>query len=65
MIDPVEYGRLANAVERLEKDVAKLTTLVERMDSEMTKGKGIVFGMLMFAGGIGAGIAKLFEYFSK
>jgi hypothetical protein len=64
-IDPIEFGKLTNAVERLEKDVYKLTEIIQKMDNDMTKGKGIVFGMLMFAGGLGAGITKLIEQFNK
>lgn len=65
MIDPVEFGKLTNAVETLEKNVEKLTQAVDQMNDEMTKGKGIVFGMLMMAGGLGAGLTKLFESFNK
>jgi hypothetical protein len=64
-IDPIEFGKLTNAVERLEKDVYKLTEIIQKMDNDMTKGKGIVFGMLMFAGGLGAGITKLIEQLNK
>lgn len=65
MIDPVEFGKLVNAVETLKNDVERLTVIVESMNHEMSRGKGVVFGALMMAGGIGAGITKLLEGFGK
>lgn len=64
-IDPVQFGKLLNAVETLETNVATLTNQVQQLNSQITGGKGVVFGLLITAGGLGAGITKLLEAISK
>lgn len=60
-IDPVEFGRLANAVETLTKQVAELDNKVDTLNGQITGGKGVVMGLLITAGGLGAGATKLIE----
>ena len=60
-IDPVQFGRLLNAVETLTTQVAELDQKVETLNTQITGGKGVVMGLLITAGGIGAGATKLLE----
>jgi hypothetical protein len=60
-IDPVQFGRLLNAVETLTTQVAELDQKVETLNGQITGGKGVVMGLLITAGGIGAGATKLLE----
>jgi flagellar biosynthesis/type III secretory pathway ATPase len=64
-INPIEFGKLINAVETLTRQVAELDTKVESLNAQITGGKGMVMGMLFAAGGVGAGAAKLLEKFSN
>jgi hypothetical protein len=64
-IDPVQFGKLLNAVETLETNVATLTNQVQQLNSQITGGKGIAMGLMITAGGLGAGITKLLEAISK
>jgi hypothetical protein len=60
-IDPIEFGRLLNAVETLTKQVADLDQKVETLNGQITGGKGVIMGLLITAGGLGAGATKLLE----
>jgi hypothetical protein len=60
-IDPVQFGRLLNAVETLTTQVAELDQKVETLNGQITGGKGVVMGLLITAGGLGAGATKLLE----
>lgn len=65
MTDPqYELGRLAQAVETLSNEVTKLRKDVGEIKGAMNRGRGFFFGMMVAAGGVGAGItttvAKVF-----
>lgn len=64
-IDPVQFGKLINAVETLEENVATLSAQVQALNSQITSGKGVALGLMITAGGLGAGITKIFEAISK
>jgi hypothetical protein len=64
-IDPIQFGKLLNAVETLETNVATLTTQVQQLNSQITGGKGVAMGLMITAGGLGAGLTKLLEAISK
>jgi hypothetical protein len=64
-INPIEFGKLINAVETLTRQVAELDTKLEALNAQVTGGKGIVMGMLFAAGGLGAGATKLLEKLSS
>jgi hypothetical protein len=64
-IDPVQFGKLINAVETLETQVKELSGQVQSLNQQITGGKGIVAGMLLAAGGLGAAATKLLENWLK
>jgi len=64
-IDPVQFGKLLNAVETLEGNVATLTTQVQALNNQITNGKGVALGLMIAAGGLGAGFTKLIDLLHK
>ena len=64
-IDPIQFGKLLNAVETLESNVESLTAQVQQLNTQITGGKGIAMGLMITAGGLGAGLTKLLEAISK
>jgi hypothetical protein len=64
-IDPVQFGKLLNAVETLESNVESLTVQVQQLNNQITGGKGVAMGLMITAGGLGAGLTKLIEAISK
>jgi len=60
-IDPVEFGKLVQSVETLTKTVDKLNTDVTKLNLALTGGKMFSIGLLLAAGGIGAGVTKAIE----
>jgi len=64
-IDPIQFGKLLNAVETLESNVESLTVQVQQLNNQITGGKGVAMGLMITAGGLGAGITKLLEAISK
>jgi len=64
-IDPIQFGKLMNAVETLESNVTKLSGQVDELQHQITGGKGIAIGLMITAGGLGAGATKLFEHLLK
>jgi len=64
-IDPVQFGKLINAVETLEENVKELSAQVQSLNAQITGGKGVVMGLLIAAGGVGAAITKLVENWLK
>jgi len=64
-IDPIQFGKLLNAVETLESNVESLTEQVQQLNNQITGGKGVAMGLMITAGGLGAGITKLLEAISK
>ena len=64
-IDPVEFGRLLNAVETLTGEVESLRQDVKQMKEQMTGAKGVAIGLMLAAGGVGAGATHLVERLFK
>lgn len=64
-IDPIEFGKLIQSVETLTTSVATLTTEVDALKATLTGGKGIALGLMIAAGGLGAGVSKMVDHFFK
>jgi len=64
-ISPVEFGRLLNAVETLTAEVESLRKDVSTMKEQMTGARGVAVGLMLAAGGVGAGATHLMEKFFK
>jgi len=64
-IDPVQFGKLISSVETLKEDVKELSGQVHALNAQITGGKGMVAGLLLAAGGLGAGATKLIESWLK
>jgi len=64
-IDPVQFGKLISSVETLKEDVKELSGQVHALNAQITGGKGMVAGLLLAAGGLGAGATKLIENWLK
>lgn len=64
-IDPIEFGKLVQSVETLTNQVSTLTVQVSTLQSTLSGGKGIVTGLMIAAGGLGAGTAKLLDHVFK
>ena len=64
-IDPVEFGRLLNAVETFTGEVESLRQDVKQMKEQMTGAKGVAIGLMLAAGGVGAGATHLVERLFK
>lgn len=60
-IDPVQFGRLLNAVETLTAQVVDLDEKVDILNEQITGGKGVVMGLLVAAGSAGAALTKVIE----
>jgi hypothetical protein len=60
-IDPIQFGRLLNSVETLTEQVAELDKKVDTLNGQITGGKGVIMGLLITAGGVGAGLTKAIE----
>lgn len=59
--DQYKLGRLTQAVDNLSNKIESLETDMKDLKAQMNKGKGMIFGMLLMAGGIGAGITAGFS----
>lgn len=64
-LDPVQFGKLINAVETLETKVDSLSSQVAELNGKMASGKGVMIGMIIVAGGFGASAHKLIEFLFK
>ncbi len=64
-VSPMEFGRFVGIVEVLAVEVASLRLQVKSLQDQMTGGKGVVFGVMLASGGIGAGAAHLLDKFFK
>lgn len=61
-IDPVEFGKLISSVESLTTAVTMLTSEVDVLKSQLTGGKGVIAGLLLAAGGLGAAGSRILEH---
>ena len=64
-INPVEFGKLINAVETLTSEVESLRTEVKTMKEQMTGARGVAVGLMLAAGGVGAGATHFIERLLK
>jgi len=64
-VNPVEFGKLLQAVETLTENVRELKVEVDALKSQLTGGKGLIAGMMVAAGGIGASAKHLLESIVK
>ena len=64
-ISPVEFGKLINAVETLTSEVESLRSEVKTMKEQMMGARGVAVGLMLAAGGVGAGASHLFERMFK
>ena len=64
-IDPIQFGKLINAVETLEGNVKDLTAQVQSLNNQITGGRGVIIGLMLTAGGLGAGATKILESLLK
>ncbi len=60
-IDPIEFGKLVQAVETLTVATREIKTDLDDLKATFTGGKGLVAGLMVAAGGIGAGAKHLIE----
>lgn len=67
-LDPVQFGRLIESVENLRTDVASLSARVETMSAEVetlsalrNKGVGMLFGLMLSGGALGALVTDLWS----
>jgi len=64
-IDPIEFGKLINAVENLAKEVSSLKDEVDELKGKIHGARGMALGFLFAAGGVGAGAGHLLEKLFK
>lgn len=64
-IDPVEFGKLLNAVETLTVELESLRNDVKQMREQMTGARGVAIGLMLAAGGVGAGATHVLEKIFK
>lgn len=61
-IDPVEFGKLVNAVETLDRTVKILQCQVSELTSIAEKGRGAWWAAMALAGAFGASIHSIREF---
>lgn len=64
-IDPVEFGKLVQAVETLTSGQAEIKRDLDDLKATFTGGKVLVAGLMVAAGGIGASAKHLLESILK
>ena len=64
-IDPIEFGKLLQAVSNLTRKVDVLTDEVDSLKNTMSGGKGVMIGLMIAAGGLGAGVSHLMDRIFK
>jgi hypothetical protein len=60
-LDPVQFGSLIKSVETLANEVQTLRGDVKELASQITGGRGVITGIIIAAGGIGAGMHHLLD----
>jgi len=60
-VNPVEFGKLLQAVETLTANVRELKADVDSLKAQLTGGKGLIAGLMVAAGGIGASAKHVLE----
>lgn len=64
-LDPVEFGRLIQSVDNLTITVNEIKTDVASLKETRDRGWGILAGITLVAGGLGASAHTLFERLFK
>jgi len=54
LMNELEVGKLISAVENLTKTVDALSTKVDELESQLDRGKGVIIGIFLIAGFLGA-----------
>lgn len=67
-IDPVQFGQMVEAVKNLTKTVETLTMSVKTLERQVqsltdikNRGAGVLLGILLAGGSIGAGVTHLLD----
>ena len=58
-MNDIEAGKLIAAVEQLTKEVKELKEDLESIKGQLTKGKGIIIGMVLLSGAAGVSITSV------
>ena len=56
-----QAGRLLEAMDRVEDDIRAMKGDIESLKSDLTKGKGLVAGLFLAAGGVGAFVKGMLD----
>lgn len=64
-INPVEYGKLVNAVENLEHKVNSMDNDIKRLVAMAERSKGSLWALMGFASVAGGFIAYITDFFFK
>lgn len=59
--EAMQIGRLISSVETLTSEVNQLRGQVDELRGQMNRGKGVFYGALFAAGGVGAGASHLLD----
>ena len=57
----IMLGQMKNSVENLTDHITRLQNSVDAINAQMNKSKGLLVGILLMAGGLGAGITSFFK----
>ena len=60
-IDLVSYGRLIQSVDNLTAAVDKLNGRITVLESDLTRGKGVLVGVIVAASALSVGLVKTIE----
>ena len=63
-IDPVEFGKLVQGVETLTDGQTAIFRKIDDIEAKMNRGYGILAGVSIAGGGIGAALHKILEKMS-
>ena len=63
--DPVQFGRLIQSVETLTGELKLMSQKVDDLTHQMTGSKGIIVGLLIAAGGVGATASEAIKHLFK
>ena len=60
-MNDIDAGKLIAVVEQLSKTVDKLDSRIQELESQLTKGKGMLVGVFLTASGLGAAASSAFS----
>jgi hypothetical protein len=64
-IDPIEYGKLVNSVENLERKVDAMEVDIKKLVAMAERSKGSLWALMGFASVAGGFIAYITDFFFK